>query len=137
MGSQTKVITRRNNIFLQHSHQTMAALKRLKKDLQCLQKEPLIGCNAIPSESDFTLWDGVIMVDFTIDNKIETVPFHFVIDFPDTYPMTAPNVGFSVPFSYKMGANYIMRDQKSRLNGKLILCLDLLGNFADVHREWS
>ena len=74
----------------------MAHLKRLKKDLKCLQKEPLIGAAAAPQESDFTTWDGVIMIDLTEtltsndtndENATKTTtrscPMHFLIVFPD------------------------------------------------------
>lgn len=132
----------------------MSNIKRLQKDLLSLTKEPLFNANAAPSEDDMTLWNGVILVELTdvprfkhptgerinsdedIGKKI-SVPFHFLIDFPDNYPLSAPNVGFTTSFPYNMGASYSERNEKSRLYGKLILCLDLLGNFGNIHKEWE
>ena len=115
------------------------ALRRLKKDLQGLRKTPLIGASAEPSEEDFTLWNAVVMVELTEANSghKKWLPMHFLIDFPDTYPNYAPNIGFSVKFPYKGGASYVIKESGSKLVNKMVLCLDLLGNFADVHTEWK
>merc|ERR1719375_46636 len=64
-----------------------------------------------------------------------TVPLHFLIDFPADYPQSAPNIGFSFEFEYRGGAQYIMPN--GRLKGKKVICLDVLGNFGDYHREWK
>merc|ERR1719408_594551 len=64
-----------------------------------------------------------------------TVPLHFLIDFPENYPQSAPNIGFSFEFQYRGGAEYIMPE--GRLKGKKVICLDVLGNFQSYHREWK
>jgi len=64
-----------------------------------------------------------------------TVPLHFLIDFPGDYPNSAPNIGFSFQFQYRGGAEYVMPD--GRLKGKKVICLDILGNFGNVHTEWK
>merc|ERR1719401_1904585 len=63
------------------------------------------------------------------------VPLHFLIDFPQDYPQSAPNIGFSFEFEYRGGAQYIMPD--GRLKGKKVICLDVLGNFQSYHTEWK
>merc|ERR1719389_9927 len=64
-----------------------------------------------------------------------TVPLHFLIDFPGDYPQSAPNIGFSFEFQYRGGAQYVAPD--GRLKGKKVICLDVLGNFQHIHREWK
>merc|ERR1719197_380223 len=64
-----------------------------------------------------------------------TVPLHFLIDFPQNYPHSAPNIGFSFEFEYRGGAQYVMPD--GRLQGKKVICLDVLGNFQSYHTEWK
>jgi len=51
------------------------------------------------------------------------------------YPQSAPNIGFSFNFPYRDGASYI--ESQGKLKGKLVICLDILGNFANVHTEWK
>ena len=110
------------------------AIKRLQRDFQQLQKEPLVGANAEPTD-DISLWNGVIQVPLVIDGKEVAAPLHFRIDFPAAYPNEAPNVGFSTDFPYNMGASYTQPD--GRLAGCKVVCLDLLGNFAYIHTEWK
>merc|ERR1712054_4712 len=55
--------------------------------------------------------------------------------FPADYPQRAPNIGFSFEFEYRGGAQYTMPD--GRLKGKKVICLDVLGNFGNIHREWK
>ena len=115
------------------------SMKRLAKDLKNLIKEPLVGANAQPRDEDLSLWDATINCPLTHPSRGEIlVPLHFLIEFPQDYPATAPSVGFSVKFPYHTGASYVINDpDKGRLNGHFVLCLDLLGNFAHVHTEWS
>ena len=110
-------------------------LNRLKKDLKKIRDSPIHGCGVEPREDNFFLWDGVIELDFTLadDGKGCTIPMHFLIEFPDNYPCAPPNVGFSTPFEYNDGAYYVVNDSSKPLNGKFVICLDVLGNFAHVH----
>lgn len=109
-------------------------LKRIQKDLASLMKEPVINAAASPSNSDLSFWDAVIRVPITHD-KQSHVDLHFNILFPSDYPLSAPSIGFTIDFPYSLGASYVKDD--GPLKGKLVLCLDLLGNFDHVHTEWK
>jgi len=111
--------------------------RRLLADWKRLQQEPLPLASARPRQDrDLTLWDGAIGVELCVgDLGVVTAPLHFLIDFPVDYPQRAPNIGFSFNFPYRDGASYI--DPSGRLQGKLVICLDILGNFAHVHTEWK
>lgn len=114
-----------------------ATRRRLLADLKRLQEEPIPLAAAQPcSDEDMTLWDGVIGVEMDVTSiGSVTVPLHFLIDFPVDYPQSAPNIGFSFEFEYRGGAQYNMPD--GRLKGKKVICLDVLGNFGNYHREWK
>lgn len=88
------------------------------------------------SDQDMTLWDGVIGAEMDVTHLgLVTVPLHFLIDFPEDYPNSAPSIGFSFDFDYTQGASYVMSD--GRLKGKKVICLDILGNFGGIHTEWK
>jgi ubiquitin-protein ligase len=114
-----------------------ATQRRLLADLKRLQEEPIPLAAAQPcSDEDLTLWDGVVGVEMEVTHfGCVTVPLHFLIDFPGDYPQSAPNIGFSFEFQYRGGAQYVMPD--GRLKGKKVICLDVLGNFGNIHREWK
>jgi ubiquitin-protein ligase len=116
---------------------TPATQRRLLADLKRLQEEPIPLASAKPcSDQDLILWDGVIGVEMEVTHfGLVTVPLHFLIDFPSDYPQSAPNIGFSFEFEYRGGAQYVMPD--GRLKGKKVICLDVLGNFGTIHREWK
>ena len=79
-------------------------------------------------------WDAFIILD--MDGK--RCPLHMAIRFPDDYPAAAPSAGFSCSdFGYRDGAVYVQQDRENYFYGKLIICLDILGNFAQVHGEWA
>eukprot|EP00746_Dinoflagellata_sp_MGD_P149409 gnl/MRDRNA2_/MRDRNA2_81443_c0_seq1.p1 gnl/MRDRNA2_/MRDRNA2_81443_c0~~gnl/MRDRNA2_/MRDRNA2_81443_c0_seq1.p1 ORF type:complete len:598 (+),score=126.30 gnl/MRDRNA2_/MRDRNA2_81443_c0_seq1:96-1889(+) len=116
-----------------------ATQRRLLSDLKRIQEEPIPLANARPrGDKDLTLWDAVVGVELSVPNLgLVTAPLHFVIDFPFDYPKSAPNIGFSFNFPYREGASYIENKASSRLQGKLVICLDILGNFANIHTEWK
>jgi len=113
---------------------TPMVLKRIQKDLSSLMKEPVINAAASPSNNDLTFWDAIIRVPIT-HSKESHADLHFNIVFPPDYPLSAPSIGFTVAFPYSLGASYVKDD--GPLKGKLVLCLDLLGNFDHVHTEWK
>jgi len=121
------------NISMSYSKNT---LNRIQKDYLNLQKEPVLNAGAQPRNDDLTFWDAAIEVTITHNNKPVKVPLHFNIEFPSDYPQSPPNIGFSYEFRYELGASYFNR-KPGRLQNKLVLCLDLLGNFADIHSEWK
>merc|ERR1719230_577483 len=114
-----------------------ATRKRLLADLKRLHDEPIPLAAASPcSDSDLTLWNGIIGVEMDVTHiGCVTLPLHFLIDFPYDYPSSAPNIGFSFEFQYRGGAEYVMPD--GRLKGKKVICLDVLGNFGNIHTEWK
>ena len=59
----------------------------------------------------------------------------FDILFPTDYPQSAPSIGFTQHFPYSMGASYTKQD--GPLKGKMVVCLDILGNFDKIHTEWK
>ena len=71
------------------------------------------------------------------DEYSNSFPLHFMVVFPPEYPQKAPKVGFSTKFPYDDGASYVVKDANNPLNGKYVICMDLLGNFAHVHTEWE
>ena len=116
---------------------SQAARRRIVADLKALQDEPIPLAAAAPcSDADLSLWNGVIGTQMEVTHLgCVTVPLHFLIDFPCDYPMSAPSIGFSFDFQYRGGASYVQQD--GRLKGKLVICLDVLGNFGHVHTEWK
>jgi len=113
----------------------MAAVKRLMKDLKQLQDTPLPGAAAEPLESDMFTWHGNILVPLTISDTLVEAPLHLVMTFPRDYPASPPNAGFCTQFPYRMGANYV--ESSGPLAGKMVVCLDILGNFQHYHTEWK
>ena len=116
-----------------------AASKRLMRDMKQLEKQPIVGAGACPTD-DILVWHANIDVCLTYaDGNENKCPLHFVIVFKPDYPNSAPNAGFCTDFDYSYGASYMGRHERdgSHLEGKKILCLNVLGNFADVHDEWE
>jgi len=111
--------------------------KRLIKEFKAFQSKPISNCGIAPREENFRLWDCVIQVKLESEGELIEFPLHFLTEFPPEYPNKAPNVGFSTTFPYENGASYVVKDSEKALDGKFVICLDLLGNFANVHTEWS
>lgn len=104
------------------------AVKRLSQDLTQLVKEPIIGANAAPLESDIMKWYGIVMgVEGT---AYAGIPIHFVMEFDHNYPNSAPKAFFSHEIKYEGGASY-------KVDGRLAVCLNIFGNFHHVHTEWK
>lgn len=122
----------------------MMSLKRLAKDFKDLKKNPVSGANACPTD-DMSVWHANIACNLTLQGHCKhekqnvVVPMHLVIVFPSDYPASAPNAGFCTDFDYQDGASYFgtkPRDHDA-LVGKKVICLNILGNFADIHTEWK
>ena len=116
----------------------MAATKRLLRDMKQLTKQPVIGAGACPTD-DILVWHANIGVPVDFNGETKIAPLHLVIVFKEDYPQSAPNAGFCTDFEYTYGASYMGRRDRDgvHLEGKKILCLNVLGNFADVHDEWA
>jgi ubiquitin-protein ligase len=110
----------------------MATIKRIFKEYQQYQKEALDGIILETSEDNLIQCTCYFKVQCP-NNKIAWIPMLTI--FPSDYPLKPPEVGFPIDFGYTTGASYIKRD--GPLNGMLVICLDILGNFAHVHDEWA
>jgi len=105
------------------------AIRRLQQDFKQLQENPLVGCNAAPLDSDIKTWYANVVGP-------EGTPYYgicirFVMEFPDSYPIDPPKAFFVSDITYVSGASY--KDS----SGRTVVCLDLFGNFRDVHIEWK
>ena len=110
----------------------MATQKRIFKEYQQYQKTPLDG--VILETYEDNLFQCICFFKVQCpDNKIAWIPM--VTIFPSDYPLKPPEVGFPIDFGYTIGASYIKRD--GPLNNMLVICLDILGNFAHIHDEWA
>lgn len=113
----------------------MSVLKRLKKELKNYNEKPIPYTGVEPCDDNFHLWNCVI--EIKDEENSQSCPLHFLVEFPPEYPQKAPSVGFSTEFPYGDGASYVINDTENALHGKYVICMDLLGNFAGVHTEWS
>ncbi|MEK0419556.1 MAG: hypothetical protein RIQ65_249 [Pseudomonadota bacterium] len=105
----------------------MATIKRVLKEYVQLEKEPLEGVWVQTDESNVLRCVCYFQVgEFWIP---------MVVLFPDNYPIKPPDVGFPIDFGYTEGASYFKSD--GPLKGMMVICLDILGNFAHVHNEWA
>lgn len=115
-------------------HYPPSVLKRIQKDLASLTKEPLINAAAQPKDNDLTFWDAIIRIPITHATQ-KFVDMHFNIIFPSNYPQSPPDIGFTFDFPYSLGASY--KESSGPLKGKIVICLDILGNFRGYHKEWE
>jgi len=113
-----------------------AAIRRLGQDYQALQQNPCVGAAAAPTEGNIFVWHMNFHVEITLNSTKHLVPLHAILEAPKDYPQNPPNVGFCTRFPYTMGASYIER-KDGPLKNTLVLCLNILGNFANIHTEWQ
>jgi ubiquitin-protein ligase len=104
------------------------AIKQLQRDLEQLRKEPIIGANAAPIGDDLMKWRGMVLG--VEDTPYAGVPICFDLEFNEDYPNSAPSAFFLYDVKYTGGASYSQ-------NGRLVVCLNIFGNFAHVHTEWK
>jgi len=105
----------------------MTTVKRVIKEYAQLVKEPLDGIWVQTDESH--------VLKCVCYFKVNDFWLPMVVLFPSNYPIKPPDVGFPIDFSYTEGASYVKSD--GPLKGMIVICLDILGNFAHVHTEWS
>jgi len=111
-------------------------IKRLSQDYQNLCESPLVGVNAAPLDTDLLVWHINFDVELQTTQGTQHAILHAILQAPYNYPQSPPNVGFCIPFQYTMGASYTDR-KPGPLQNTLVLCLNILGNFANVHTEWK
>lgn len=94
-----------------------------------MQKEPIVGANAMFQEDDIMKWYCTVVG--SSESPYEGVPLRFTLEFPKDYPNSPPKAWFDTHFAYYGGAQ--MHDDKGRIG----VCLDIFGNFGQVHTEWK
>lgn len=107
----------------------MSATTHLYNNFKQLQKEPIIGANAMFHESDIMKWYCTVVG--SEGSPYDGVPLRFTLEFSNDYPNSPPKAWFDTYFAYYGGAQ--MKDDKGRIG----VCLDIFGNFGQVHTEWK
>ena len=92
-------------------------MKRLKKELLDMEKDPPAGCSAGPVGDDFYHWQATIMGPQ--DSPYHNGVFFLTIHFPTDYPFKPPKVAFMTKIYHP------------NINSNGSICLDLL------NRQWS
>lgn len=93
------------------------ALKRIKKELTELEKDPPMNCSAGPVDDDIFHWEAVIMGPS--DSPYQGGVFRLSIHFPADYPFKPPKVNFNT------------RIYHCNINRSGGICLDILKD------QWS
>lgn len=92
-------------------------LKRIKKELSDIERDPPSNCSAGPEGDDFYHWKATIIGPG--DSPYANGIFHLDIYFPSDYPFKPPKVKF------------LTKIYHPNINAKGSICLDILSN------EWS
>ena len=93
------------------------AMKRIKKELADISKDPPSNCTAGPHNDDMFFWDATLFGPR--DSPYEGGVFFLRIQFPEDYPFKPPRVGF------------VTRVYHVNVNDKGGICLDILKD------QWS
>ena len=59
-----------------------------------------------------------------------------MIELKKDYPKSPPYLGFNTEFPFNMGAAMKIYT-KGPLEGLWTICLNIIGNFSDFHKEWQ
>ena len=92
-------------------------MKRIKKELNDISKDPPSNCTAGPHNDDMFFWDATLFGPR--DSPYEGGVFSLRIQFPEDYPFKPPRVGF------------VTRVYHVNVNDKGGICLDILKD------QWS
>ena len=92
-------------------------MKRIKKELADISKDPPSNCTAGPHNDDMFFWDATLFGPR--DSPYEGGVFFLRIQFPEDYPFKPPRVGF------------VTRVYHVNVNDKGGICLDILKD------QWS
>ncbi len=95
----------------------MASAKRIKKELEELERDPPSNCSAGPSGDDIYNWDATLMGP--TGSVYEGGVFQLSIIFPSNYPFKAPKIKF------------VTRIYHPNINSAGGICLDVLKD------QWS
>jgi len=111
------VITRGTNRKKCWSESSERALKRIKKELEDLKRDPPAQCSAGPVGDDLFHWQATIMGP--PDSPYQGGVFFLTIHFPTDYPFKPPKVAFTT------------RIYHPNINSNGSICLDILRS------QWS
>jgi len=105
-----------------------AAMRRLMKEAQDVQANPLPGISLAPRDDNLAEWHANVMIS---GGAYDGLVMHILLDCPHDYPNSPPKAYFVNPVSYQSGAT-------QHVAGKgMSVCLNLFGNFAYIHTEWG
>lgn len=103
-----------------------AAIKRLLKETQYINSNPLIKGNACPVGDDMFKWKLIVYGEPPYD-----FPIRIHLEYSEEYPNTPPKAYFETPIYYTGGATMIDS------SGRQGVCLNIFGNFSYIHTEWK
>jgi ubiquitin-protein ligase len=106
----------------------MAHIKRIMHDLLELEQSKPVGVNAKPINDDLTKLRCIVTGS---DGLYSNIPILFDLEFPINYPHSPPSAFFVTDVRYLSGASYKSPD------GRLVVCLNIFGNFGNIHTEWA
>jgi len=107
--------------YLQSRNPTGDCLRRVRKDLKTLFKDPLPGIYAVPDNIHATLIHSIIVGPF--GTPYEGGFFYFIINCPDNYPHEPPKVKLMTT-----GGGRVRFNPNLYTNGKV--CLSILGTWS-------
>lgn len=106
---------------VQHRNPTAECLRRIRKDVKSLFRDPLPGIYVVPDDTNATLLHAIIVGPF--GTPYEGGFFYFILDCPDDYPYSPPKVKLMTT-----GGGRVRFNPNLYANGKV--CLSILGTWS-------
>ena len=79
-------------------------MRRLMKEAQDVQENPLPGISLAPSENNLAEWHANVVVS---GGDYDGLVMHILMDCPHDYPNSPPKAYFVNPVSYQSGATQV------------------------------
>jgi ubiquitin-protein ligase len=102
-----------------------AAGRRLLRDLQELQRDPLPTINALPIDGNLLEWHGNLAPP---PGTSEYLVLHILLEFPSDYPSSPPVVSLSTPIPHPNVLNCEFNAMSVTGMPRNFLCVDMLHN---------